>query len=712
MALRLGLAAIDLGVDNFMAGKYLSGTAARLVWTGLFLGTASLFAADLSTPSSSVRQAPRVLLGKERGIGRFVPDLEFQDLAGKSHKLSDVAGPKGIVIAVTSTSCPLSKKYLPTLTTLAKEWSKSGLGLLLLNPTPTDKEAAVQEAAKSLGSSGLYVHDKAGTLAQALALTSTTDALLLDSARTVRYHGAVDDQYGFGYSLEAPRKHYLATAIEDYLQEKPVLISATEAPGCHLDFSTPATSTSSPVTYHNRISRIIQSNCGECHRDGGVAPFSLTTHEDLLAHAPMIETVVDQGTMPPWFAAPDKEGNPSPWINDCSLTPADKTDLLAWLKSDHPLGDPKDAPLPVKYADGWTIGEPDLVVKFPEAVPIQATGVMKYKNVVVETHLKEDKWVQAIEVRPGKPEVVHHVLVFGRPPRNAKGNSPDDEINYWGIYVPGNSKQVYQEGFARKLPKGSVIRFQMHYTPNGTATEDLTQVGFVFADEPPEHEIKTASLVNAWFEIPPGNPDYKDVAKLKLPSDVTILGFLPHMHLRGKACSYEALTPDGKTETILDIPRYDFNWQLLYQYAEPRTFTEGTILRFNAVFDNSADNPANPDPKATVRWGEQTYDEMIVGYLEYYVPTGTKPGELSSIEQHRQGISGNRDAVIFQALDQNDDSKLSLEEVKKLTENPRFKQANPLTIGIFFNTLDKDKDNFLSQEEFLKLRELLGKRKK
>lgn len=673
--------------------------------------------AENSTLAPEIRQAPRVLPAKERSIGRYIRDLEFQDLAGKTHKLTDFSTGKGTVVAVTSTSCPLSKKYLPTLVNLAQNYSQKGIAFLLVNPTPTDKPEDMQEAAELLGSSGLYLHDKTGSLAAAFSLTSTTDAILLDSSRTVRFHGAIDDQYGFGYSLDAPKLHYLTSALDEYLKNEPILVKATEAPGCRLDVKTPPDAP--PVTYHNRISRLIQTNCGECHRDGGVAPFSLVSYDDVKAHAPMIETVVSAGTMPPWFAAPAEGQVSSPWLNDCSLSQADKTDLIAWLAAELPEGDPKDSLTPIKYPDGWTIGKPDLVVKFPEAVPIKATGTMPYKQVSVETHLAEDKWVRAIEVRPGTPEVVHHVLVFGRPPRQpgtpgagGRRGSPEDEINYWGIYVPGNSKQIFPEGFARKLPKGSTIRFQMHYTPNGKATEDLTQVGFVFADKEPENEVKTASLINAWFEIPPGAQNHKDIAKLKLPSDVTVLGFLPHMHLRGKACSYEAVTPDGKTEMILDIPRYDFNWQLLYRYAQPRTFKAGTTLRFNAVFDNSAQNPANPDPKATVRWGEQTYDEMIVGYIEYFVPVGSKEAKLSSIEQHQQqgGLSGNRDTMIFQALDANDDGKLSLDEVKKLSDNPRFKQANPLAIGAFFTALDTNADKFLTQEEFQKLRDMLRKK--
>jgi hypothetical protein len=444
----------------------------------------------------------------------------------------------------------------------------------------------------------------------------------------------------------------------------------------------------------------------ECHREGGVAPFSLETREEVAAHAAMIETVVNQGTMPPWFAAPGPEGVSTPWLNNCSLAPADKQDLLAWLAGDRPEGDPLDAPLPIQFPTGWTIGEPDLVARFPEPVPIQATGVMRYQHVEVDLDLTEDKWVERIEIRPGAPQVVHHVLVFVRPPRDPaaeRRRSGDDGINYWGIYVPGNGKQVYPKGFARRLPKGSELHFQIHYTPNGTATEDVTQIGFVFADREPENEVLTTSLVNSWFEIPAGADNHSDFAKFRLPTDITVLGFLPHMHLRGKSCRYELTTPDKQREMLLDIPRYDFNWQLLYRFAEPRTFKKGSTFKFTAAFDNSAGNPANPDPAANVHWGEQTYDEMIVGYVEYYVPVGLADGAPP--------LTGDRDQMLFTALDDDDDDRLSLDEIKKLSADPRLKQVGPTAIALAFPSLDLNEDGTLTVDEFRKLRDLFRKKR-
>jgi mono/diheme cytochrome c family protein len=386
------------------------------------------------------------------------------------------------------------------------------------------------------------------------------------------------------------------------------------------------------LTYHGRIARILQAHCAECHRAGGVGPFALDTHADVVAHAAMVRRVVERGTMPPWFAAPPTDGAHSPWANDRSLADADRRDLLAWLASDRPAGDPADAPAPLAPPAEWQIGTPDMVWEFAEPVPVKATGTMPYQHVIIETLLPEDRWVQAIEVRPGTPEVVHHVLVHaeggddggGRrvPPRDERGG-------FWGEYVPGQSALTYPAGFAKFLPRNARLHFQMHYTPSGTATTDRTRIGVVFAKEPPRHEVRSAGISNTRISIPPGAARHEERAAIRIPADVVVLGFLPHMHVRGTACRYDLVRRDGTVETLLDIPRYDFNWQLLYRYHEPRPLATGDTLRFTVWYDNSPGNPANPDPTRRVRWGPQTFDEMLLGYVEYYVPS-QRPGERAA----------------------------------------------------------------------------------
>jgi mono/diheme cytochrome c family protein/thiol-disulfide isomerase/thioredoxin len=615
-----------------------------------------------------VRQGPQPVLPGDHGVGRLMPDLVFSDIAGTTHRLSEVARDRIAVLAMTSTSCPLSKKYLPTLVELVKT-SGDGIVWVMVNPTATDKRVEMESAAGQFNGKAIYVHDKDGELASSLGALTTTDVIVLDASRTIVYHGAIDDQYGFGYSIETPRYRYLVDALAAIQEGKQPLVAATEAPGCVLEKSAPA-ATPMELTYHNRISRIVQQHCIACHREGGVAPFALDTYEDLVAHASMVAQVIERGIMPPWFAAetkPDSETGKvhTPWANDRSLAAADKQDLVDWIGGGKPEGDLRDAPQPRKFDDGWLIGEPDAVFQFDEPVPIKATGVMPYQYIVVETNLPEDKWVQAIEVQPGDRSVVHHVLVFVQGGDEDDGEPVDDaaaeRVGFWGIYVPGNSTLVYPDGFAKRIPKGAKLRFQMHYTPSGSATTDQTRIGLIWAKEPPEHEVRVAGIVNARINIPPGAENHREEAVLRLPVDAIVTGFLPHMHVRGKACKYELTRSDGETTTLLEIPRYDFNWQLLYRYYEPLSLQAGDTLRFTAWFDNSDKNPANPDPTKTVRWGAQTFDEMHLGYVEYFVP-GAKPGESVSLNRGGRTIGGNRSGFklenILKRFDRNRESNL------------------------------------------------------
>ena len=654
--------------------------------------------AALTAPLEPVRQGPTPLKPGAHGVGRLVPATTFQDLTGTAHAVGEKPG--FTIYAATGTSCPLSVRYVPTLLELATT-APDLFSFVLINPTATDDVEAMQRDAERLGDAAIYVHDRDGTLSEALGLETTTDVVIVDAARTVRYHGAIDDQYGFGYALNAPRHTYLKDALADLAAGREPTIAATDAPGCELE-NEPTITSNDTLTYHGEIARLVQRHCVECHRDGGVGPFALDTYDDLTAHAGMVREVIRRGTMPPWFAADDTpeptaadtgDGQaPSPlvWANDRSLASAEKAMLLAWLASDRPAGEPADAPQKTTYPDGWMIGEPDQVWGFAKPEPVKATGVMPYQNIVVETGLTEDRWVQAIEIRPGSPEVVHHVLVHVLRPEEDDVPQEDRE-GYWAVYVPGQSVQSYPEGFAKKIPAGARLNFQMHYTPNGTATTDSTRIGVIYCDEP-EHEVRTAGIVNTRLSIPPGASNHREDASIPIPTDAMVLGFFPHMHLRGKACRYE-LTRGDQTTTILDVPRYDFNWQLSYRLAEPLRLMAGDRLHFTAWFDNSDQNPANPDPSETVRWGPQTFEEMHLGYLEYYLP-GVPPGEAAGSDSAwGRFVAGLRTADLtaaFKRLDKNGDGRLVPDEL-------------PERIRDRLMRLDLDRNGELSQEEAARL---------
>ena len=576
-------------------------------------------------PKDSPREGPRVLKAGECGIGTMIGEASLFDLEGKARLLSEFTAKKPAVIALVSTSCPVSKRTLPSLARLEKEYAARGVAFVLIAPTATDSAEDLRAALQGAGFSAPCLRDPKNTFLATLGARATTDVFLVDAARTLVYRGALDDQYGLGYSLDAPRHRYLADALAALLENRAPAIAATEAPGCVLDLggAKPATS---DITYHNRISRIVQQNCLECHRAGGLAPFPLETHGQVVAKAGMIRKMVDRGLMPPWFAAAPAPGTHTPWGNDRALVARDKADFLAWIAAGKPLGDAPDAPLAHTFPGDWEIGQPDEIVQIPNPIAVKAEGTMNYQNVTVYTSFAEDRWVRGYEVQPTAREVVHHVLIFVRKPGQGKFDGEEDERSgFFAAYVPGNNRIIYPDGFAKLLPANARVKFQIHYTPNGTATQDQVKLGLIFAKEPPKHIVKVAGIVDHRISIPPGAAHHPETGVIPVPADVKLLALNPHMHVRGSAFRYEVALPDGTLRTLLEVPRYDFNWQVSCRYAEPPTIPRGSLIRATGWFDNSANNPANPDPTKTVRWGLQTSEEMMIGYVEYYEVGETPP---------------------------------------------------------------------------------------
>jgi thiol-disulfide isomerase/thioredoxin/mono/diheme cytochrome c family protein len=666
-------------------------------------------------------KGPRVLPASARSVGRLVPDIEFRDIEDKPHRLSEYKDRAVVVVAMTSTTCPLSQKFLPSLAKLEREYAAARVQFVYVNSIPTEKPAELRELAGREKLAGPYVHDAKEEFARAVGATSTTDVIVLDGARTVLYQGCVDDQYGLGYSLSAPRTAYLSEALDAILLGMTPVYAATTAPGCVMDTDEVATKTGvaeTGVTYHERVARIVRQACVECHHDGGVGPFALTTLDDLKAHKGMIRQVVEQGTMPPWFAAPAQESGAGKsgaenaaavWRNDRSLSSADKRDLLAWLNSDMPEGDPANGPLPYAAPGHWSLGTPDLVVRLPQPIAIPATGTMPYQNVAVETGLTEDKWVSGMEVRPTNRGVVHHVLVFVIPPGSGEAGNrdgdDDERRGFFAAYVPGATATRYPDGFAKFLPKGSRLRFQLHYTPNGSAAEDRTELALTFADHAPRHEVKVTGIVDPMLRIPPGAANHEEGATLRVPADAKLLGLMPHMHVRGKAFRYELVDATGKTETLLDIPRYDFNWQLGYVFAQPKDVPAGSTLKATGWFDNSTGNAANPDPTKTVKWGPQTDDEMLIGYVEYYLPGGEPGAPTASFGKiGGAGLIGQIEKV-FREVDENQDLQITRAEFERIGKfAPRLAGNKALMDGLFAR-LDKDGDGMVTTKELQRLRE-------
>ncbi len=584
------------------------------------LGTPSNAPAISPDDVKKVSGGPEILKPGDVGVGRMVADAAFVDLSGKTHRLSELNTRKGFVLVMTSTTCPVSKRYIPNLAKLEKELSANDIALLLVNPIASEKLDDIKSQFSGFAITAPYVHDKDKSLTAVLQARTTTEVFLLDATRTLVYRGALDDQYGVHYNLDAPRHRYLADAVTALLKGEIPRIAATAAPGCELDVDGAAQS-AAPVTYHRDVARILQQNCVKCHRDGGIAPFALDEPGEVKDRAKAIKRVISERTMPPWFAAGTKENETNPWANDCSLAARDRADLIAWIDSkDRPLGNAAEAPAKRVYPDEWAIGKPDLIVPLSRAYDIKADGFMPYQFDVAETHLTEDRWVTAYEVLPSARDVVHHVIIQVHEKGADAKDREEGAGGYWAVYVPGNGSHIYPDGFARKIPAGARVSFQIHYTPSGKATKERLRLGLVFAKTPPLYEVKTVAVANPKLAIPPGAAQHVETRAQRVPFDMPVTSFMAHMHVRGKAFKYEVTYPDGKSETLLDIPKYDFNWQLRYDLKQSKLIPRGSTLNITAIYDNSPTNKANPDPGKLVKWGPQTVDEMMIGYVEYFTP--------------------------------------------------------------------------------------------
>jgi hypothetical protein len=409
-----------------------------------------------------------------------------------------------------------------------------------------------------------------------------------------------------------------------------------------------ASAQSRNLTYHEHVVPVLQKNCQSCHRPGEAAPFSMLTYRDTRPWASAMKRAVVSRQMPPWHADP-AVGH---FKNDRRLTQEEIDTIATWADNGAPEGDPRKAPAPLTFLEGWNIGQPDKILEMPQAFSVPAAGTIDYQWIVMPTGIDKDTWIEGVEVRPGDRSVVHHVIAFYRRPgskwlADAKPGIPtpkgsgDSEAGMSdgaiGGYVPGLPAARLASGRAILLPAGSDIVLQVHYNATGKATTDRTKVGIVFARRETVERSFQIGLANPGFVIPPGDPAYPVHADITVDSDVRVIGFTPHMHLRGKSFEFRAVLPDGTREVLLRVPKYDFNWQLTYDLAEERVFPKGTKFEATAVFDNSPNNKFNPDPKASVRFGDQTWDEMMVGFIDIAIKPDQDLAKLIRIPQRPTG---------------------------------------------------------------------------
>jgi peroxiredoxin len=628
-------------------------------------------------------------------LGKQVDEFSLQDFRGKQHALADLKDSKLVVVAFLGVECPLSKLYGPRLAELAKQYESQGVTFIAVDSNRQDSITDMAQYAKTHEINFPFLKDLNNRLADKLGAARNPQVFVLDAGRVVRYAGRIDDQYGFrtgsGYAKTTANSRDLGAALDALLAGKTVSQSTTEAIGCLIG-RVLEPEADSEVTYSNQIARIFQDRCVECHRPNQIGPFALQSYEEAVGWAEMVEEVVRDNRMPPWHPDP-KYGH---FANDMSLTKEEKELIYKWVAAGAPEGNPKDLPEPKQYAGGWMMpGGPDVVFHMSkEPVDVPAEGTVDYRYYVVDTGFTEDKWVKVAECMPDNRGVVHHMIVFMKPPStslfsngNRDGDKPaekasDDkatgdkaigdkaterktadsqdadkpatsdprrgrgrggrgggggQASFGQLcgYAPGTRPYVLPPGMAKLIPAGWQLVFQMHYTPNGSPQKDRSMVGIKFAD-PAEvtHRVATANAANGMFEIPAGDPAYKVESTRTYGKDVLLLSVFPHMHLRGKDFHYEVIYPDGRKETLMNMPRYDFNWQTSYVFKQPKQLPQGTTLHCTAHFDNSADNPANPDPSKPVRWGDQTWEEMMIGWFDIAVP---KDSDIAQVLPPQEG---------------------------------------------------------------------------
>ncbi len=594
-------------------------------------------------------------------IGLPIEDFTLDDFYGQPHSLSDFADRQIVVVAFLGTDCPLVQQYTPRLMKLAERFDTKQVAFIGINSNRQDSITEMQEFAESHGLTFPLLKDQGNLVADQFKAVRTPEIFVLDRERCVRYWGRVDDEFGVkqgvGYQRLVEVRADLEVAIQELLDGRSVSQPVAGSYGCHIG-RIRESDPDSPVTWSKDIAPIFQERCQSCHRPEQIAPFSLLTYEDVHGWEPMIQEVVDEGRMPPWHASPEF----GDFINNPSLTEEERRLLDEWIRHGGPEGNPEDLPPPRKFRDGWQIKDPDLVIHIAdEPAVVPATGSPEFRYYLRDLGFTEGKWVD-VECRPDNLSVIHHMDILVAPAGDFDEAMRSGRILRLAGYVPGihsvdteepNEKgSLSPETGGRYIPAGSQISFEMHYSPNGRQQLDRSSVAFKFFDRPNVRQDEESTDVTATakeqasettsvpsqdrdndsmaledvsvlveytdFCIPPGEENFPVEAWYTLEHDSLLSSLHAHMHLRGKSMRFEAFYPNGEQETLLWVPQYDYDWQHVYQLRQVKKIPRGTRIHVIAHFDNSADNPRNPAPRATIVYGRGYYDEeMMAGTINF-----------------------------------------------------------------------------------------------
>ena len=561
-----------------------------------------------------------------------MPDFSLLDLAGHNRELHR-AGGRAVVLFFTGTGCPIARKSAPKLFALRDKFNEKGVAFWVIDSYADDKLEDVLKEARELDLWKLpYLRDSKQNVALAFHVQRTAEVVALSTKDWhVFYRGMIDDQYAEGAERPAPQNRYLEQALDEFIGNKPITTASTKAHGCLFTF---ASGEQSP-SYVREVAPLLRQHCVECHRPDGIGPWSLTEHSRAKHYARMMEEVLLTRRMPPWDADPDY----GKFANAHALSAEQTQTLIRWVEAGSPRDEGAD-PLaePLSPLPAWSLGQPDVVLRLPEVQQIPATGVLEYRHIRIPSPFTNEVWITGTDIKPGNRKVVHHVILYAKWP-----GCPDDGTGN-GVHLcgwaPGLPPSRFPEGVGRRLPAGAELNAEVHYTTSGSAQTDQSEIALYVASGPQPRMVEIRRAAEIDVDIPPGSDEARHVATYAFKRAATLYSLMPHMHFRGKWMRYELLLPDGKKETLLNVPRYDFNWQLGYQLATPLHVPAGSWLLVTGAFDNSSDNAANPDPHKRVHFGLQSWDEMFIGFFE--AADDPAPSEQAAVQGAGSNVSSAR----------------------------------------------------------------------
>lgn len=606
--------------------------------------------ATAAAPHDSAKSAAPAM-AMALGEPAAIPNFGLIDHTGRFHELHRYgADHKAIVLYIQGNGCPIVRKSFPRLKEIRAAYEPKGVKFLMLNANFHDDRESVAGELAEFDIDMPVLLDRMQIVASQLNVERTCEAFVVDTKDwSIKYRGAVSDQFDYLGTRQQAVNEWLSSALDAFLAGEAIAVARTEPKGCLLNLDPMPEA----VSYANDVAPVLRDKCVTCHSPGNIAPFAFDSYERTHTFAEMMKEVVMTQRMPPWHADPHYQT----FENDRALSEAEARTLIAWVDQGAKRDGDADPLAGVKEAEApkWPLGEPDLVVQLPEPQHIAATGYFDYTYVDVPSGLTEDKYVRAVDVRPSNREVTHHALVFAFYPRELRDRQPEFDgglEGYFAGYLPGQGPTVFPEGSGQFLPAGSTFQFQLHYNTTGKPETDQTEMAVYFHDEPPALVYGTTSAHNEEFEIQPNDPDSAIAATKWIGRDITLYGMSPHLHYRGSRVKYDVKYPDGSVETLLSVPNYNFDWQTMYTFAEPKAIPAGSVIMAEGAWDNSARNPYNPDPNATVKFGDQTIEEMFVCYFTYTVDPNTPyvaPPEPAEEEQDmglRTGIPIDEKTIV------------------------------------------------------------------